>query len=134
MQCSWLRLCTTIAVGVNITNCWKLVCCGVNRDQYDKLIIITELLEQIAVDCFNNTFTIDTGTPAKNIPSLDGIDKQFTVYTCQRLIYSSSPPLNSDISTIFDITVVTDPTTSIGHTASNEVELEGGSYNRADRG
>ena len=34
-QCGWIRLCTTIAMGMNITNCWKLFCCGVKID-HDK--------------------------------------------------------------------------------------------------
>ena len=75
MQCIWLGLCTTISMGMKITNFWKLFCYWVKRDQYNKFIIITELLEQIAVDCFNNNFTTYTGNLAKNIPSLDGIDK-----------------------------------------------------------
>ena len=37
-QCGWLRLCMTVAMGINITNCWKLFCCGVKREHHDKLI------------------------------------------------------------------------------------------------
>ena len=35
---------------------------------------------------------------------------------------------------ISDIAITTAPTTAIGNTASKEVELEGGRYNRAARG
>ena len=82
--------------------------------------------KQISVDCFNNTFTTDTGTPAKNIPSFDDFDNEGTVSTFHRLVYSSSYPRNSEIRMISDITVATSPTTYIGHTASKEVGLEGG--------
>ena len=54
--------------------------------------------------------------------------------TSWRLKYSSSCPRNSDISKILDITITTDPTTDIGHTALKEAELEVQSYNRAARG
>ena len=30
-RCGWLRLCTTVAMGITITNCWKLFLYGVNR-------------------------------------------------------------------------------------------------------
>ena len=121
-------------MGMTINNCWKLFCYGVKRDHYDNFIGIRELLEQIAADCFNNPFTTDTGTPAKNIPSLDDIDNEGNVSTCRSLYDSSSSPRNSEISTISDITIATDPTTDIDHAASEEFKLEGGRYNREDRG
>ena len=37
-QCFWLRFYTTVAMGMNMTNCWKLVRYGVKRDYYHKLI------------------------------------------------------------------------------------------------
>ena len=37
-QCGWLRLGTTVAMGVTITNCWKLFRYGFNRDHYNKFI------------------------------------------------------------------------------------------------
>ena len=73
-QCGWLRLGTTVGMGITITNCWKLFSYGAKRDHYDKLIGIRELSERIAVDFLNNTFTTDTGTPSKNIPPFDDID------------------------------------------------------------
>ena len=91
-------------------------------------------MEQIAADCFNITVTIDTGTPKKNVPSLDDIDNESTVSTCRRLNYSNYSPRNSDISTISDITITTDPTTAIDHTYLKEVQVEGGRYNMAARG
>ena len=38
IQCGWLRLCTTVSMGVTITNCCKLFRYGVKRDHYEKLI------------------------------------------------------------------------------------------------
>ena len=66
-QCGWLRLCTTVAMGVTITNCWKLFRYGVKREHYDKLIGIREFLERLAQDCFNNNFSYDSGTPENNM-------------------------------------------------------------------
>ena len=37
-QCGWLRLRTAVAMGMTITNCWKLFRYGVKRDHYEKLI------------------------------------------------------------------------------------------------
>ena len=64
----------TVAMGMTITNYWKLFCYGVKRDHYDKLIGIREFSERLAQDCFNNNFSSDSGTPAKNIPLLDEVD------------------------------------------------------------
>ena len=133
-QCGWIRLFTTIAMGTTITNSWKLFCYGVKTDRYNKFIGIREFLERIAVGCFNNPFTTDTGTPEKNIPSLDDIDNEGTIPTCWILNYSSSSTRNSEISLISDITIDTAPTTAIGHMAWKEFELEGEIYNRAARG
>ena len=74
MQYGWIRLCTTVAMGMTITNCWKLFRCGIKREHYDKFIGIREFSERLAMDCFSNPFTTDTGTLIKNIPSLDEID------------------------------------------------------------
>ena len=121
-------------MGITITNCWKMFHYGVKKDHYDKFIGIREFLERIAADFFNDPFTTDTGTPEKNIPSLDYIDNKVTVSTCWSLNYSSSSPRNSEISTISDITIATAPTTDIDHTYLKELQLEGGRYNRASRG
>ena len=119
-QCGWLRLCTTAAMGMTITNCWKLFRYGVKRDHYNSFISIRELLERINVDCFSNTFKTDKWMPEKNIPSLDDIDNEGNVSTFHIIKYSSSYPPNSEISTISDITIATDTTTAIGRTASKE--------------
>ena len=116
-KCGWLWLCITVAMGMRITNGWKLFCYGVKRDYNDNFIGIREFLEQISADCFNNNFTTYTGKPEKNIPYLDDIYNEGTVSTCRILNYYSSSPRNSEISTILDITIATDPTTAIGHTA-----------------
>ena len=47
-QCGWLRLCTTVATEITITNFWKLFRYGVKRDHYEKLTSIREFLEQLA--------------------------------------------------------------------------------------
>ena len=60
---------------------------GVKRYHYGKFIGIRELQERIAVDCYNNTFTTDTGTQAKNITSLDYIDNGGNASTCRSLNY-----------------------------------------------
>ena len=39
-QCGWLRLCTTVSMGMTITNCWKLFCYGVKRNHFNKSISI----------------------------------------------------------------------------------------------
>ena len=33
-QCGWLQSCTPAAMGMTITNCWKLVCDGGKRDHH----------------------------------------------------------------------------------------------------
>ena len=68
------------------------------------------------------------------MPSLADIDNEGTVSTCQILNYSSSSPQNSEISTISEIPISTATTTTIGHTASREVEKAGGRYNKSVRG
>ena len=86
------------------------------------------------MDCFSNHFTTDTGTPAKNIPYLDDIDNEGTFFTCWNLKYSISSPINSEISTILEITIATATTTDIGHMAPKEIEKEGDRHSRAARG
>ena len=125
-RCGWLWLCTSVAMGITINNFWKLFRFGFKRNHYDNFIGIRKFSERIAVDCLGNNFTTDTGTPENNIPSLDDIDNEVTVYTCWRLNYSSSSPRNSEIRMIPDIMIATAPTTDIGCTDSKAVELEGG--------
>ena len=59
-QCGWVRLCATVAMGMSITNFWKLFYNGVKRYHYEKLIDIRELLERLYLDFFYNTFITDT--------------------------------------------------------------------------
>ena len=134
MQFGWLRLRTTFAMGMMITNYWVMFCYGIKRYHYVKFIGIRELSKQITVDCFNDTFTKDTGNLTKNVPSLDDIDNKGTVFTFWSLNYSSSSPRNSEISPISEITITTAPTTAIVHTALKEVQLEVWRYNREARG
>ena len=132
-QCGWIRLFTTVAMGMKITNCWKLFCYGVKRDHYDKIIGVRELSEQIAVYCFGNTVITYKVTLSNIIPYLGDIDNEGTVYTCKIINYSSSSPRNSYISTISYIMIDTALTTAICYKAPKEVELEGGRYNMAAR-
>ena len=41
-QGGWVQLCTTVAMGMTITNCWKLFRYGVKRDHYGNFIGIRE--------------------------------------------------------------------------------------------
>ena len=84
--------------------------------------------------CISNNFTTDTGMTSKNIPSLDKIYNKVTVSTCHILNYSSSYPCSSQISTTLDIMIATATNTAIGHTSPEEVEKQGGRYNRVARG
>ena len=52
-QCGWLRLCTTVAIGMTITNFWNCFRHGVKREHYDKFIGIREFLERLAQDCYD---------------------------------------------------------------------------------
>ena len=92
-----------VAMGMNITNCWKLFRYGVKRDHYDKLMGIREFLERLAQYCFNNKLSSDRGTPAKNIPPLDEVDDEDTVSTCRALQFSSCIYPSSAASTISDM-------------------------------
>ena len=112
-QCGWLRLRTAVAMGMTITNCWKLFRYGVKRDHYDKLIGIRELLERLAQDCFNNRFSPDRVTPAKNIPTLDEVDDGDTVSTCRALQFSSCISPSAAVSTISDMILNSASTISI---------------------
>ena len=61
-QCVRIRLCTTVAMGMTITNFWKIFCNGVKRYHYEKLIGIRGFSERLALDYFNNPFSVDIGT------------------------------------------------------------------------
>ena len=128
-KCGWLRLCTTFAMGMTITNCWKLFFYGVKRDHYDKLIGIKNSSERLAQDCFNNNFSSDSGTPAKNTPLLDKVDDEDTVSTFRSLQFSTSISPSAAVSTILDLTQ-----SSASHFSEKEEYKLGGIYNSLTRG
>ena len=66
-------------MGTTITNLWKLFIYGVNRYHHEKLIVNREFSGQLALYRFNNPFSADTGTLAKNIPPLDYVYEGETV-------------------------------------------------------
>ena len=70
-----MKLCKSVAMGMTITNCWKLFCCGVKRGHYHKLIGIREFSERISLDLFNNPFSSVTRNLAKNITPIDEVDE-----------------------------------------------------------
>ena len=41
-QCGWMRSCTTVAMGMNIANCWKLFCYGVKSARKVLFFIVTD--------------------------------------------------------------------------------------------
>ena len=111
----WLApVCTTVAMGMTITNSWKLFRYGVKREHYDKLIDIREFSEQLAQDCFNNKFSPDRGTPSNNIPPLDQVDDGYIVSTCRVLQSSSCISPSAAVITIYDMTLNSASTISIG--------------------
>ena len=104
-QCGSIRLFTTVAMGMTITNFWKLFCYGVKRNHYEKLIVIREFSERLDLDCFNSTFSTDTGNPEKNMPTLDEVDEVETVSTCRALrFYRSISPFAAAIN-VYNITL-----------------------------
>ena len=113
-QCGWLRLFTTVAMGMTSTNCCKLFRYGVKRDHYEKNIGIREFLEQLAQDCFNNTFSLDRGTPEKNILPLDEVNDGDKFSTYHELQFSSCISPSESVSTIYDMTPNSASTVSIG--------------------
>ena len=102
-------------MGMTVTNFWKLFRYGVKRDHYEKLIVIRELLERLAQDCFNDAFSPDRGTPEKNIPPLNEVDDGDTVSTCLALHYSSCISPSAEVSTIYGITLNSASSISFGY-------------------
>ena len=80
-QCGWLRLFTTVATGMTITNYCKLFRYRVKRYHYKKLIGIREFSERLDQDCFNNHFPPEIGSPEKNVHPFDEVDDGDTVST-----------------------------------------------------
>ena len=62
-------------------------------------------MEQLDVDCLNNPFSDDTGTPTNNIPPLDEVDEGYIVSFFYTIHFSSSISPSIDIITIYDITL-----------------------------
>ena len=99
---------------MTITNCWKLFRYGVKRYHYEKLIGIREFSEQLAQDCFNNTFSPDRGNPSNKIYPLDEVDDGDTVTTCRAIQFSSCISPSAAVSTISNMTINSASTISIG--------------------
>ena len=109
---SSLRLCTTVSIEINITNFRKIFHYGVKIYHYEKLVGIRELSELFALDCLNNPFSTDTGTPEKNIPPLYEVDDIATFYTCRALYFSSYYSFSTEVRTISDITLKSAPSSA----------------------
>ena len=75
-------------MGMTINNFWKLFYYGVKSNQYNKWIVIREFSERLALDCFNNNFSNDTGTAERNIPTLNEVDEGKTVSNLCALNFS----------------------------------------------
>ena len=103
-KCSWIRLCTTPDMGMTINNCWKLFSSGVKRDHY-VFFGIRELLERLALYCFNNPFSTDTGTLENNIFFLDEVDDGEIVSTLRAINFSSFDYCSTYVRIISDITL-----------------------------
>ena len=109
-------------MGMTITNCCKLFCCSVKRYYYEELVFIRELLECLALDFFKNKFSTDTGNLANNIPPLDEVNDGETVSTFYEIHFSCCISPSASSSAIYDITLNSDSSMSIGyqHTAKRE--------------
>ena len=55
-QCGWIWSCNIFDNGMNLTSLLKLFHYGVKREYHEKYVGMRELLEKIALDCFNDTF------------------------------------------------------------------------------
>ena len=92
-QYGWLRLYTTISIGMNLTNVWKIFGYGVKREHYEKFIRIGELLERFSHDLFKNPFSAYTGTTAKTTSILDRLNREEPTATLCCTDFSTPPPL-----------------------------------------
>ena len=142
-QCGWLWLCVTVAMGMTITHFWKLFSYGVKRYQYEKLTGIRKKLEPLALDCFNNPFTTDTGTTGEYIPLLDEVDGGETVPTRRTIHFFSSTSRSTQGKTISRhiLNRVSSADSILGastigsqHTAEKEIAKKRGRYNQTVRG
>ena len=62
----------TTFLGINITDLWYLFCHGVARAHPDMEIEIVEFADHFVFDALNNPFEDSIGTPAKNLPKIEG--------------------------------------------------------------
>ena len=62
-------------------------------------------MEPLAHDCFNNHFSSDYGTPAKNTPLIDGLNDKEPADTSCCIDYSTSLSCSTKDSTISDLTI-----------------------------
>ena len=116
-----------------VGNCFVM---GFRETSMKKIIGIREFSERLAQDFFNNKFSPDIGTPAKNIPPIDEVYDGDTVSTCRALQFSSCISLSTAVSTISDMTLNSASTIYIGseHIAEKEEAKLGGRYNMLSRG
>ena len=103
-QCGWIRLRTTVSTVMTTTNCWKIFCYDVKRDQFQKLIRIGEFSERLAQNCFNNPFSTNNRNLEKNAHPFDEVDYGEAVYTCRVLQFSTFISPSTAATTIYDIT------------------------------
>ena len=122
-------------MGLTITNCWKLFPYGFMKDHYEKFIGIRELSKQLSKNCFNNTFSSETGTLYNNIPLFDEFDGGEIVSTFRALHFSSCIYSSTAASTFSGITPYSASSISIvyQHMSEREEDREGGRYNRITR-
>ena len=133
----------TVSTVITITNYRELFHYGVNRDHYDKQILNKELSRPIALDCFNNPFSTDTGTTTNKIRLLEQVNDIETVYTLRNHNFSSSAYQSTEVSTIYDLnfntnsssdSTLVDSTIGSQYTSVRELAKEGGRYNITIRG
>ena len=132
-HCDWLRLCTTVSIGINVTRFWKLFSHGVKREHYEKVIGIRRLLGRVSRYCFSNPFSSDSGTPAKNIPLLDGLNDEEPVATRCHIYFTNDqyhttqgiPPQCFSPASYFSTSTLRSQ-----HTVNKAETREGGDFNR----
>ena len=96
------------------------------------MIGIREFSELLAQDCFNNPFSPDRETPAKNIPPLDEVDDGDIVSTFLAINFSGCIYPSAAVRNISDMTLNSASSVSIvsQHTDEKEEDKQGGIHNR----
>ena len=96
----------------------------------------------MSLDCFNNIFSTDIGTPEKNLPLLGEVNYGEINYTFRALNFSISASCYTEVSTVYDITIniaslsaytLVGSTIGSPNTAEKGGAREGGSYNSNTR-